>query len=42
MQPKVEKREAQKKLPRLLNVAAYARVSSLKDEMKHSLSAQVS
>lgn len=42
MQPKVEKREALKPLPRLLNVAAYARVSSLKDEMKHSLSAQVS
>ena len=29
-------------VPRLLNVAAYARVSSGKDEMLHSLSAQVS
>ena len=30
------------KLPRLLRVAAYARVSSGKDAMLHSLSAQVS
>ena len=29
-------------LPRLLNVAAYARVSSGKDAMLHSLSSQVS
>lgn len=30
------------KMPKLLNVAAYARVSSGKDAMLHSLSAQVS
>ena len=39
---KVEKREAAKAIPRLKNVAAYARVSSPKDAMQRSLSAQVS
>ncbi len=38
----IEKRELMKKAPQLLRVAAYARVSSGKDAMHHSLSAQVS
>ena len=37
----IEKIEPSKKLPKLKNVAAYARVSSAKDAMKHSLAAQV-
>ena len=39
---RIEKLEPLKKLPKLKNVAAYARVSSPKDAMKHSLAAQVS
>ena len=39
---KIEKIDAAKSIPRLKNVAAYARVSSPKDAMKHSLAAQVS
>lgn len=38
----IEKRTFQKPLPTLKRVAAYARVSSAKDAMHHSLSAQVS
>ena len=38
----VEKVQFIPKMPSLLNVAAYARVSSGKDAMLHSLSAQVS
>lgn len=38
----VEKVQFIPKMPALLNVAAYARVSSGKDAMLHSLSAQVS
>ena len=39
---KIEKIEASNTMPRLKNVAAYARVSSPKDAMQRSLSAQVS
>lgn len=39
---RIEKLEPLRKLPKLKNVAAYARVSSPKDAMKHSLAAQVS
>jgi DNA invertase Pin-like site-specific DNA recombinase len=42
MAKKIEKRTFQKPLPTLKRVAAYARVSSAKDAMHHSLSAQVS
>ena len=38
----IEKVQAPAKPEKLLNVAAYARVSSGKDAMLHSLSAQVS
>ena len=38
----IKKVEFLPKMPKLLNVAAYARVSSGKDAMLHSLSAQVS
>ncbi|MBR3381654.1 MAG: recombinase family protein [Clostridia bacterium] len=38
---KIERIEPLKKLPKLRNVAAYARVSSPKDAMKHSPAAQV-
>ena len=38
---KIRKLEPVKTLPKLKNVAAYARVSSPKDAMKHSLAAQV-
>ncbi|MBR3297614.1 MAG: recombinase family protein [Clostridia bacterium] len=38
----IEKKNAVTSLPRLKNVAAYARVSSAKDAMRHSLAAQVS
>ena len=43
MKKVVQKIEAQNPIvPKLINVVAYARVSSGKDEMMHSLSAQVS
>jgi DNA invertase Pin-like site-specific DNA recombinase len=38
----IERKTFPKRLPKVKNVAAYARVSSSKDAMKHSLSAQVS
>ena len=38
----IKKVEFLPKAPKMLNVAAYARVSSGKDAMLHSLSAQVS
>ena len=42
MDSKIEKKACRDHLPKLLNVAAYARVSSAKDAMRQSLSAQVS
>lgn len=42
MQKTIEKHNFPKQIPRALNVAAYARVSSAKDAMHHSLSAQIS
>lgn len=42
MDRKVIKRSPSRVLPRLLRVAAYARVSTAKDAMHHSLSAQIS
>jgi site-specific DNA recombinase len=42
MQKKIEKQSFPKQIPKAVNVAAYARVSSAKDAMHHSLSAQVS
>lgn len=42
MEVRIEKRNAVTPLPRLKNVAAYARVSSAKDAMRHSLAAQIS
>lgn len=38
----VEKRSVSKQFPQLMRVAAYARVSSAKDAMHHSLSSQIS
>ena len=42
MERKIERVQFPAKMPTLKNVAAYARVSSGKDAMLHSLSAQVS
>ena len=42
MEIRIEKKNAIAPLPRLKNVAAYARVSSSKDAMQRSLAAQVS
>lgn len=42
MESKIKKKACRNRLPKLLNVAAYARVSSAKDAMRQSLSAQVS
>ena len=42
MEVKIEKKNTIAPLPRLKNVAAYARVSSSKDAMQHSLAAQIS
>ena len=42
MEIRVEKRNAITPLPKLKNVAAYARVYSAKDTMQHSLAAQIS
>nr|DAZ85042.1 MAG TPA: integrase [Caudoviricetes sp.] len=42
MEIRIEKKNAIAPLPRLKNVAAYARVSSSKDAMQHSLAAQIS
>ena len=42
MEVRIEKKNTIAPLPRLKNVAAYARVSSSKDAMQHSLAAQIS
>lgn len=42
MEIRIEKKNVIAPLPRLKNVAAYARVSSSKDAMQHSLAAQIS
>ena len=41
MEIRIEKKNAIAPLPRLKNVAAYARVSSSKDAMQRSLAAQI-